>query len=1016
MTKAKVLIVDDEPHLLSLAKRFLERENSNIEVVTVKTAADALDLIERTEFDIIVSDYQMREMDGLELLEIIRESGNDIPFIIWTGRSREEVAIRALNLGATHYVKKGADIKSQYVQLCHLITQAVEHHRAHYALIESEEKYRTLTEESIFGVEIFRVDPFEVLYVNNAMTRILGYPTEEFYNADMQALQEIMHPDDMKKYAEIIEKLAKREKIHLENIRLKHSDGHYVHIQVSVSQIAFQGEPCHIGFAIDITDLVKKSKEIEEKTSLLEGINRILLEAHSSNDREAIGKIALSIAKQITDSKYGAILSLLGNEEIDFWVVADEVIRDTTVSRPEEGFPYSGAWGKAILEGKSLYINDYASSFPDFDPPEGHIDIESVLIVPIKTAETRRGVIGLANKPGGYSSSDLEMIETLSITIAEILITTHQEELFRRIQQISPLYLDLLDTIFIALDDRGRVVSANKTACKVLDISQHEIFGMDWFRFFVPPEESDEVRHVFDSMISGEIDPVEIYTNQVITTSGEKRLIRWYNTYYRNSDGEIAGSYSTGIDVTEAHQMELELSKKEKMYQTLFEGADIPIMLVSEEGKYLDANPAALEFLECSLEELKTKYVWDFSVDVEQDKSDHSPFVSSRQNITKYIINGKVKVLSLTVHPVESVDGTVLFGIGIDITDQIEEQEAFLIEAKQQKAFLDSLRDGVWYLDSEWKTQYVNPMMAEILGYSVDEMKGKGLLDFVFPEHLEETVAKMQAREEGEVEDHEFIFQRKNGSSIFTEVRASPVFDETGQVIGAIAAVSDMTKWKESEQKLVKQKEELSDFAHRMSHDLKALLHNILGYNELIEEENESAFTEGIRRQVDRIQSLLERSVELADSGQIIGKKEPLSLEHLLDELRSEYLSDSVRLEIGELPKVRGDRYKLDQVFSNLIRNAIEHADPTTISVTSEAHEDYSDILVRNDGLPIDPELRPLLLTSQISSKAGGGMGLVIVERIIQAHHWKISLDKTEKTIFRIRIPKSDIVSEGHIS
>jgi len=115
-----------------------------MKISTASSAADALELMKQLEFDIIVSDYQMPEMDGLEFLESVRNSGNDIPFIIFTGRGREEVAIKALNLGATHYLKKGGDSKSQYAELIHHIRTAVSHKRAELALIESEKQHRTV--------------------------------------------------------------------------------------------------------------------------------------------------------------------------------------------------------------------------------------------------------------------------------------------------------------------------------------------------------------------------------------------------------------------------------------------------------------------------------------------------------------------------------------------------------------------------------------------------------------------------------------------------------------------------------------------------------------------------------------------------------------------------------------------------------------------------------------------------------------------------------------------------------
>lgn len=95
-----VLCVDDEPDILEQAKIFLEKEVDGLDVETATSAGEALNLLEEKDFDAVVSDYRMPEMDGLEFLEVVREErDSDIPFTIFTGKGREEVAMEALNLG-----------------------------------------------------------------------------------------------------------------------------------------------------------------------------------------------------------------------------------------------------------------------------------------------------------------------------------------------------------------------------------------------------------------------------------------------------------------------------------------------------------------------------------------------------------------------------------------------------------------------------------------------------------------------------------------------------------------------------------------------------------------------------------------------------------------------------------------------------------------------------------------------------------------------------------------------------
>ena len=124
-----VLYVDDEPMLLDLAKIFLER-TGDFRVDTVTSAPAALDILTRTSYDCILSDYQMPVMDGIVFLKTVRSKGNALPFIIFTGKGREEVVIEALNSGADFYLQKGGDPKAQFAELAHKIKQAIEIRRA----------------------------------------------------------------------------------------------------------------------------------------------------------------------------------------------------------------------------------------------------------------------------------------------------------------------------------------------------------------------------------------------------------------------------------------------------------------------------------------------------------------------------------------------------------------------------------------------------------------------------------------------------------------------------------------------------------------------------------------------------------------------------------------------------------------------------------------------------------------------------------------------------------------------
>ncbi|MFW9998470.1 MAG: response regulator [Candidatus Odinarchaeota archaeon] len=125
-TKIKVLVVDDDTSLLKLAEIYLENEDDRLVIETSTSAADALHKLTGETFDVIVSDYLMPGMDGLEFLEQLRSKKNTVPFILFTGSGMEEVVNQALNLGANRYIQKGNDPGSQYSILARAIISEVE--------------------------------------------------------------------------------------------------------------------------------------------------------------------------------------------------------------------------------------------------------------------------------------------------------------------------------------------------------------------------------------------------------------------------------------------------------------------------------------------------------------------------------------------------------------------------------------------------------------------------------------------------------------------------------------------------------------------------------------------------------------------------------------------------------------------------------------------------------------------------------------------------------------------------
>jgi PAS domain S-box-containing protein len=139
-----VLYVDDESALLDIGKLYLE-QTKEFAVTTVSSGSAALDRIKSNGIQAIVSDYQMLGMDGIEFLKQVRATDKTIPFILFTGKGRDEIAIEAFENGADAYIQKGEDPKSQFTGLMHKIKVTVENSRAEAQLNVLNRLYMVLS-------------------------------------------------------------------------------------------------------------------------------------------------------------------------------------------------------------------------------------------------------------------------------------------------------------------------------------------------------------------------------------------------------------------------------------------------------------------------------------------------------------------------------------------------------------------------------------------------------------------------------------------------------------------------------------------------------------------------------------------------------------------------------------------------------------------------------------------------------------------------------------------------------
>ncbi len=245
----RVLHVDDEKSQLEFTKMFLEELDEGVTVDSVRDPLEAIRLQSRNGYDVIVSDYKMVSMTGLELLQRVRER-SDVPFILYTGRGSEEIAESAFDAGVDDYLKKEADL-GHYQVLSKRIRQAVEKYRA-------EELYHRVVEESRDGIVV--LSDGRIVFANDAMCHmhggglpegLIGSPLARFVvetEEEINRCLDSMGGDDVNRLFEV---------------NFITSTGAVRTAEVSASRISYLGKPSILCYLRDVSERKRMEERLE---------------------------------------------------------------------------------------------------------------------------------------------------------------------------------------------------------------------------------------------------------------------------------------------------------------------------------------------------------------------------------------------------------------------------------------------------------------------------------------------------------------------------------------------------------------------------------------------------------------------------------------------------------------------------------------------------------------------------------------------------------------------------------
>jgi PAS domain S-box-containing protein len=331
----RILHVDDDLIVLKISKQILEMENK-FEIDVATSTEEAFKKLSKKSYDAIVSDYEMPTQNGLQFLKELREQGYDIPFIIFTGKSKEEAAIRALNLGADGYFTKYGDPEFVYAELAHGIRKSVEMKRTKAKACIEEARLKAILSSSPDAIIIADLSG-KIVNCNEGLVQLAGYSSKE--DIIGRNASEIIQEKGLKS-TEITRKLKEHPANGKIEISFMKSGGEECLVEFSVGMLRDESGNSlgHVGVLRDISERKKAAEQnrklANELTRVFDAITDMMFITDNEKRIVRVNKRACEFLKKKPEDVLGKYCF--------------EVMHGT--DKPWEGCPHA-----KVLETKNAY-------------------------------------------------------------------------------------------------------------------------------------------------------------------------------------------------------------------------------------------------------------------------------------------------------------------------------------------------------------------------------------------------------------------------------------------------------------------------------------------------------------------------------------------------------------------------------------------------------------------------------------------------------------------------------------
>jgi PAS domain S-box-containing protein len=300
---------------------------------------------------------------------------------------------------------------------------------------------------------------------------------------------------------------------------------------------------------------------------------------------------------------------------------------------------------------------------------------------------------------------------------------------------------------------------------------------------------------------------------------------------------------------------------------------------------------------------------------------------------------------------------------------------------------VDTISDGVIVVDENDVVVDSNPAAREmfdrstsIVGESIDELLPDS--PDIENEYRALRAVESEVSTDVEVEGRHYA------------VDASPLSDGSGENLGHLFMIRDVTEQKERQYTLEQRNRQLDHFAGVISHDLRNPLHVASGALELARETGDDEHFARAERAHERMERLIEDLLTLAREGQQIDDQQSVSIAEIARIAWDTVATGDATLDVEGDTTIQADPNRLQQLLENLYRNSVEHAGPEVHVRVAPTTDGF---LVEDDGPGIPPAIRDSVVQEGYSTEeSGAGIGLMIVRHVTEAHGWDLSIGESE--------------------